>query len=342
MLRITAKDISGLVTYPPTPCKEGAGGWDVADSVDYGKAATMANLLIDSGTSVLGLCGTTGENAALLWEEKIKYFATMVETVNHRIPIFAGCTSLGTKETVRQMRAVRDLGAEGCFIGLPLWQSPTLEAQVQWYSDLSEAVPEMGIMVYSNQMFFKSDFDTDFWEGIAKRAPNVVTNKAGGAPNIAEHLAAAGHQVNFVPISSAFLAMDKLAPGKFNACWNTTFAPEPIAAFIETFNNGDRARADEIMGDIRNADTSNTFGRTQGPAAAEGYKIYSSRMLSEFAHYNAQVHKVEWNASDYLPGGIGPFRAPYTDFPDDWSEIMVEHAHSWMAMRQKYVKAPAK
>ena len=341
MLRITAKDISGLVTYPPTPCKEDAGGWDVADSVDYDKAATMANLLIESGTSVLGLCGTTGENAALLWEEKHNYFATMVETVNHRVPIFAGCTALGTKETVRQMRAVRDLGAEGCFIGLPLWQTPTLKAQVQWYADLSEAVPEMAIMVYSNQMFFKSDFDTEFWEGIAKHAPNVVTNKAGGAGNIADHIRVAGHQVNFVPNSSAFVAANEQAPGKFNALWNTTFAPEPLVAFIDAFNSGDKARADEIMAEIVGIGGTQA-GRRQGPSAAEGYKTFSSRMLAEFARHNAQVHKVEWNASGYLPGGVGPFRAPYTDFPEDWAKALVERTHRWMEMRQKYVKAPAK
>jgi len=341
MLRITGKDISGLVTYPPTPCLDGAGGWDNPDSVDYDKAAVMANLLIESGTSVLGLCGTTGENAGLLWEEKHNYFATMVETVNHRVPIFAGCTSLGTKETIRQMRAVQDLGAEGCFVGLPLWQTPTMKTQIQWYADLGEAVPDMAIMIYSNQMFFKSDFDTEFWTGIAQRAPTVVTNKAGGA-GIAEHIQVAGHQVNFVPISNGFLAADKEAPGKVNGLWNTTFAPEPLAAFIDAFNSGDRARAEEIMADIRSIDGGGGTNRQLSPAPPEGYKTFSARMLTEFAHYNAQVHKVEWNESGYVPGGIGPFRAPYTDFPDDWAETMKEHARHWMAMRQKYVKTAAR
>ena len=340
MLRIAGQDIRGLVTYPPTPCKEGAGGWDSPDSVDFAKAEKMANLLIESGTSVLGLCGTTGENAALLWEEKHDYFATMVETVNHRVPIFAGCTALGTKEVVRQMRALRDLGAEGCFIGLPLWQTPTMKMQLQFYADLGEAVPDMAIMIYSNQMFFKSDFDTEFWTGIAERAPTVVTNKAGGA-GIAEHIRVAGHQVNFVPTSGGFVAADKEAPGKVHALWNTTFAPEPLVAFIDAFNSGDKKRAEEIMADITSIGGVQA-GRMQGPAPAEGYKTFSARMLSEFASHNAQVHKVEWNASGYLPGGVGPFRAPYTDFPEDWASALVDRTHDWMQMRQKYVKTAAR
>lgn len=341
MLRITSKGIKGLVTYPPTPCKEGAGGWDSPDSVDLAKAEKMANLLVASGTSVLGLCGTTGENAALLWDEKREYFATMVKTVNHRVPIFAGCTALGTKEVVRQMRAVRDLGAEGCFIGLPLWQTPTMKMQMNFYKDLSEAMPEMGIMIYSNQMYFKSDFDTEFWTGIAKYAPTVVCNKAGGGDTV-ENVKVAGHQVNFVPNNGAFPPLNKKAPGMFNALWSTTFAPEPLVAYINAVNNGDSKRADEILEDMKSIGASSTSNRQQGPTKAEGYKIFSARMLSEFAHYNAQVHKVEWNASGYLEGGVGPFRAPYTDFPEDWAKELEEHARKWMKMREKYVKIAAK
>ena len=345
MLRITKADIKGLVIYPPTPCKEGMGEWDSPSSVDFDKAALMANLLIGSGTSVFGLCGTTGENAALLFDEKRDYVSTMVKTVNHRIPIFAGCTALGTKEVVRQMRVMRDLGAEGCFIGLPLWQTPTMKMQHKFYADLSQAVPDMAIMIYSNQMFFKSDFNAEFWEGIARLAPTVITNKAGSAGDIGDNLRVAGHQVNFVPTSGAFVEADKKFPGKFNALWNTTFAPEPLVAYINAINSGDRKRADEVWADIRSIDQPAAAGspnRMTGPARAEGYPIYSARMLSAFASHNAQVHKVEWNASGYLPGGVGPMRAPYTDIPDDWAKELVEHTHRWMKMREKYVKVVAK
>ena len=40
--------------------------------------------------------------------------------------------------------------AEGAFVGLPLWQTPTIENSVRFLTDLSEAVPEMPIMVYVN------------------------------------------------------------------------------------------------------------------------------------------------------------------------------------------------
>jgi len=337
MLRVTARDLKGFVSMPPTPCKEGAGGWDSPHSVDLPKTEKMISLLIESGTSVFALCGTTGENAALLVEEKVEYVDTVVRTAAKRVPIFAGATGLGTKETIRQMRMMQDLGAEGCFVGLPLWQTPTLPMSIQYYADLSQAVPDMGIMVYSNQMFFKSDFTVDFWEGIGRRAPTVVTDKiTHGIGHIADDVRVTNGRVNFVPGSTGILEADKRAPGKFNTSWNTTYAPEPLVAFIDAFNRGDRKRAEEIAADIRSI--GGAPRANPAPARAEGYPEFSSRMLSDFAAHNAQVHKVEWNASGYLLGGVGPFRAPYTDFPEDWAKAMVEHAHRWMEMRKKYVK----
>ena len=40
-----------------------------------------------------------------------------------------------------------------------------------------KALPDVPIMVYANAMFFKSEFPSVFWEGVAKKAPTVITSK---------------------------------------------------------------------------------------------------------------------------------------------------------------------
>ena len=67
---LSAKDIRGLTAMVPTPCREGAGGWDAVDSVDLDETARMTEKLIEAGVGSFAACGTTGEGAALLWEEK--------------------------------------------------------------------------------------------------------------------------------------------------------------------------------------------------------------------------------------------------------------------------------
>ena len=141
------EDIQGLCVMAPTPCVEGGGHWSVENSVDLDESARMTEILIRDGSGSIALCGTTGENPALLWEEKLAFVDACPAVNRNRVPIFAGATGLGTKETIRQMRVFRDRGVERAFVGLPLWQTPTLENSIQWFADLSEAVPDMAIMV---------------------------------------------------------------------------------------------------------------------------------------------------------------------------------------------------
>ena len=341
MLKVTGKDIKGVVSMPPTPCKEGAGGWDVANSVDLEKSATLVNILLASGVSAFAFCGTTGENAAMLFDEKKDFIDMAVKTNRHRVPIFAGATALGTKEVIRQMRILKDVGAEGAFLGLPLWQTPTMENSVRYFQDLSEAVPDMAIMVYSNSMYFKSDFTTEFWEGVAKRAPTVVTNKiAYGLEHIADDVRVAGHQINFIPGQTSVIEAEKKAPGKFNACWSTGYAPEPLVALIDAFNKKDMARVAEIEADIKSVPGMTPPGGMASGPTGNPLPGYKGRMESGFAHYNAQVHKWEWKHAGYLD--IGPMRKPYNDLPDDWKKTAEAHAKAWMVMRQKYVKTPVR
>src|SRR5712692_9335916 len=174
---LSAKDIRGVCVMIPTPCKPGHDGWDSTDSVDLEETARMIEALIKAGIGSIAACGTTGECAALLWEEKRAFIDTIAQVNRKRVPVFAGATALGTKEVIRQMRGLKDVGADGAFVGLPLWQTPTIENSVRFFADLSEAVPDMPIMIYANARFFKSTFPTSFWAGVAKKAPTVVLTK---------------------------------------------------------------------------------------------------------------------------------------------------------------------
>lgn len=155
MLKFTAKDMRGAVIYAPTPATPNGSDWRETMSVDLNTTEKLNSMALANGTLGLALCGTAGENFALLWEEKAAYVKCVVETAKHKGYVFAGATALGTKETIRQMRALRDLGADGCLVGLPLWQTPTTQNINEWWRDLGEACPDVPIMIYSNSRFFK-------------------------------------------------------------------------------------------------------------------------------------------------------------------------------------------
>lgn len=321
---LTAQDIRGLTVMVPTPCKEGADGSDVADSVDLEESARMTEQLIQAGIGGIAACGTTGEAAALLWEEKRDFVDTLVQVCRQRVPIFAGATALGTKEVVRHMRALRDLGADAAFVGLPLWQTPTLENSVQWYADLGEAVPDLPIMVYANAMFFKSTFPTVFWEGIALKAPTVITAKVSyGIEHLRKDLEVAGHQVTFQPGQREIFPAYQMVGARVTAAWSTSAAmgPEPLVALMDAILKDDARRAEAIWEDIM----------ALPPASPPGEHAL------HFPEYNVQANRAFTNAAGYIKAG--PTRAPYRDLPDRWRAQSELHGHAWAALRAKYVRA---
>jgi trans-o-hydroxybenzylidenepyruvate hydratase-aldolase len=322
---LSAADITGVYVMAPTPCKPGADTWEATDSVDLGETERMVERFIQDGVGGIAACGTTGECAALLWEEKRDFITTVAEVNRRRVPVFAGATALGTKETIRQMRELKDVGADGAFVGLPLWQTPTLENSVQFFADLSAAVPDMPIMVYSNAMFFKSVFPTEFWEGVARKAPNVVTTKVTyGIDHLLDDIAVAGHQVAFLPGQNEIYPAYKLAGAHIRGCWSTSanMGPRPVVALMNAMQADDRALCDAIWEDI-----------TSMPS------MFPDGGRAHFPEYNVQVEKARINASGYIT--CGPPRAPYRDLPAEWAERAELHGKAWARLCERFVAGAA-
>jgi len=323
---LTKDDIKGVAVMVPTPTKEGAEGWDVTDSVDLEETARMVENYIRAGIGVIAACGTTGECAALLWEEKRAFIDTIVQVARKRVPVFGGATALGTKEVVRQMRALKAVGADGAFVGLPLWQTPTNENSVQFFADLGEAVPDMPIMVYANARFFKSAFPTGFWAGVAQKAPTVVVTKMSYShANLLDDLRVAGRQINFMPGEGAIYAAYGMARPRLSAIWSSGMAcmgPEPVVALADAILRDDEKRVEEIWRDIRSVPS---------VAPAEEY-------AAGFAHFNAQINKYITNVAGYVKGG--PCRAPYriSDLPESWKRGADLRAEAWNQLRKKYMR----
>jgi trans-o-hydroxybenzylidenepyruvate hydratase-aldolase len=179
------------------------------------------------------------------------------------------------------MRALKDIGADGAFVGLPLWQTPTIENAVQFYADLGAAVPDMPIMVYANSRFFKSSFPTIFWERLAKRAPTVVVTKISyGIANLLEDRGSPGIALTSC-LERAHLRAYKMAGRKITAVWSSggAMGPEPIVALRMPSKR--RCEAVEEIGKIL----------TPCPRRA------ARRMGCRFPQYNIQVNRYQANAA---------------------------------------------
>jgi hypothetical protein len=95
--------------------------------------------------------------------------------VRGRIPTFVGATALGGHEIARRIRFVKERGATGTLLGIPMWQPATLDMAVQFYASVAETFPDFPIMVYANPRAFRIAFGVDFWKPIVDKAPTVMS-----------------------------------------------------------------------------------------------------------------------------------------------------------------------
>lgn len=302
-----------VMALPPTPLRDDVDPLGPESTVDIAEACRAADQMIADGVGLIGLCGTTGEGPTTTWSERVELYDAVYQTVAGRVPVLAGTTALGTKEVVEQMRTVRGLGLDGAFVGLPLWQTPTLDNAIGFHADLSEAVPDLPVLVYANRFFFKFEYPLEFWQAVARRCPTVVACKTS-FPLTDELLAAAGEQVAFLNGEGGLLtAAYRSFPDYPHGCWATSAAmgPRPWVAAMTAMAAGDRSRALELLDAIDGV-----------PLSVPDWAM--------FPQYNLQFEKVRIDAAGYLR--CGRPRPPYTDLPSAWRDAALSNATAWRAL----------
>jgi len=106
------------------------------------------NFQIESGVNGLVVLGTTGEAPTISEEEKNVVIKTVIDTSNGKLPVIVGVGTYSTKETIKQAKKAKDLGADGLLIVAPYYNKPTQEGLYLHFKTISEAV-DLPIIIYN-------------------------------------------------------------------------------------------------------------------------------------------------------------------------------------------------
>lgn len=318
---ISATDINGMYAIIATPAKPNADRLDATDTVDVGATEKLIENLIRDGSTGLIVLGTTGECATLSEPDYRTFVSCVLETVDRRIPTFVGATALGGHDVARRLEFVREKGADGTLLGLPMWQPVTTKMAVDFYAAVSELFPELAIMVYANQRAFRYNFPVEFWAAVADAAPTVTSAKHSRPDGLPELIAATGGKINFVPNEMAVHKFYEIAPETTTACWATASGMNPTPAV-------------EIMKAIadRNQEAINLLAKAIAWANEPIAPMVQNPEL--FAHYNIQMEKTRINAAGY--SHCGPVRPPYQDFPEEYASQARECGQRWAEICADY------
>jgi trans-o-hydroxybenzylidenepyruvate hydratase-aldolase len=326
---ISCDEIRGLYAIIPTPAKPGAQRLDATDTVDVDETRRLVEGLIRDGAQGLITTGTTGECATLSESDFRTFAACVLEVTADRIPVFIGATSLSGHTLAHRLRFLRERGAAGTLLGLPMWQPLTVEMAVDHYRQISELFPELAVMVYANTRAFRFGFPLEFWSLVVAQAPTVVAAKYSRPKSLVDLLPITQGRVNVIPNEMTAADFYKTSPETTTAVWGTAAAmgPEPMVALMRAIQARDGERIGTVSADL--------------VWAGEPVRPYF-RDPDIFASYNLQLEKARINAAGYC--NCGPCRPPYDHLPEEYREAARQCGERWRELRERYgqsVAAPA-
>lgn len=320
---LSVDEVTGVWAIIPTPATGDASSWRNENTVDLAETARIIEAMIAAGVDGILSLGTLGECGALSWAEKEAFISSVVGTAAGRVPIFVGTTALSTRESVRQTRIACELGADGTMVGPPMWNKPDVGTAVQYFRDLSDAVPEMAICVYANPYVFKFDFPPSFWAQVAD-IPQVVMAKTASAASYLRDQNASRGQIRLLPIDADYYAAARLDPETAVAFWSSSASCGPAPAIAlrtlvaEAKQTGDWSAALELHNKIGNAIL---------PIICYGD-------FNEFQMHNIALEKGRMNAAGWLKAG--PNRPPHHVVPERIAEFGRLGGEAWAALQKEY------
>ncbi len=316
---ISARDLRGVMAILHTPAQEGADRPDAVNTVNLDETARLAESLIRDGAAGIMALGTMGECATVSFKDYEAFVDCLLTTVRNRIPTFVGTTALGTHEIVRRIRFVKERGATGTLLGIPMWQPVTTDVAVRFYASISKTFPDFPMMVYANPRAFRFDFGLDFWRMIVEQAPTVMSSKFSNKSILLKAVEVTKGRVNFIPPVGLAYAFAQLSPEATTTCWVPSVGPQPAIALMNAVAARDWERAKAVADDI-------------GWAVEPHHIITGSQEV--FASYNIQMEKLLMEASGYCKPG--PIRPPYNFMPENFVAAARESGRRFAKLREKY------
>jgi hydratase-aldolase len=314
--RLTSADIRGVFGLVPACATPDAGSWKATETIDTNALAELINKLIRDGVNGIMTTGSIGESHTLLWEEHKKLIETAVEAVNRRVPLFIGTTSLNTRETINKTKYAVDVGADGVMNGTPMYLPLSPKDTIQYYNDLSEAVPAAAIMVYHNPHAFRITLTPQLW-GELSRIPNVIGAKQGSTElfNLIGSIKAAGDRMSILTLDHLmYPCMLFGAAGGWSS--DVCMGPGPSLKLYDLCREGKWEEAGVIAS-----------GMQRGLAQM-------GLSMEEFQQFQTYWFKRALDEAGYCKAG--PVRPPFLHAPPHIDEASKKYAANWLSLVEQY------
>jgi 4-hydroxy-tetrahydrodipicolinate synthase len=148
-------------------------------SLDLDATAAHAEALIKSGVTGMIFLGSLGENQPMSGEEKRRVMASMIETVNGRIPVLSGVAETSTAEAIRYVRDMEKLGADGVMLMPAMLYKGDPDETLTHFRTVAKSTG-LPIMIYNNPISYANDITPELFAKLADQKNFVALKESSG------------------------------------------------------------------------------------------------------------------------------------------------------------------
>jgi len=253
---IGAKDLAGVFPALFTPLKDDDPS-RLRNSIDYAKAKSIIDDLVEAGVDGLVPVGTTGQSPTVSQQQHLDFIKFTVDYVDGRIPVIAGAGSNCTRESVDMIQSIlKDVGDLACLCVTGYYNNPPQEGLIRHYETLGRETGAR-IIIY-NVPGRTSSYLEPAALGRLARNPNIIGLKQsvdfkspGKMREDTREVIRLSSGEDFSVISgeddSLFSVLDLGGRGIITATGNIPEAARAFLAIMKAFRAGDKAGAEGMQ-----------------------------------------------------------------------------------------------
>ena len=214
------------------------------DAVDDAAFKRLIDLHVESGTSAVVPCGTTGESATLSFDEHDRVIELAVEAARGRIPVIAGTGSNNTREAIRLTKHAKEAGADAALLISPYYNKPTQRGLYLHFKAIAEAV-DIPLVIYNIQSRTAVNIEPETFAQLAAIKNIVAVKESSGNLEQMSRILQLTHGKLALLSGDDGLTLPVLSIGGTGVISvAANIAPRDVAAMVDAFHAG---RKDEAL-----------------------------------------------------------------------------------------------
>lgn len=148
-------------------------------SVNFETLGKLVDFHLNSGTSAVVACATTGESPVLSHEEHCRVVESIVKRVNGKVPVIASSGSNNTAYSLELSKELKDAGADALLMITPYYNKTSQAGFVKHFTYLADRV-DLPIILYNIPSRTGCNIQPETYLELSKH-PNIVgTKEANG------------------------------------------------------------------------------------------------------------------------------------------------------------------